>query len=136
VLVAFHVWDLVLCCIHLLSCLSLSSLYHHASADSTFASTTIDAAAASSAATDPSDKMTPDELTILLSNGGELKNIISVGGNFFKKDTQECSGEGEFCLQFTWCCGESCLLLYDDIDFTFDNILLLCDSIFKLALSV
>jgi FlaG/FlaF family flagellin (archaellin) len=57
-------------------------LYHHASADSTFASTTIDAATASFAATDPSDKLTPDELTILSSDGGEFLNeIMSVGGN-------------------------------------------------------
>ena len=37
------------------------------------------------------------------------------------------------CSSVDKCCSESCLLLYDDIDFTFDNILLLCDSIFKLT---
>ena len=128
----------------LLSCLSLLSLYHRASADSTFTSTTIDAAsaAASSAATDPSDKMTPGELTILSSDGGELKEILSVGGNtlrgiiFSDYSTQFCASNGDPCDQDSNCCGKSCLLLYDEIDFIFDNILLLCDNIFQLAFSV
>ena len=111
------------------------------SADSTFASTTIDAAAASSAATDPSDKLTPDELTILSFDGGELKEIMSVGGNSLRgiiTTTQECTAQAKPCVRGEKpCCGEPCLHLYDDIDFTFDNnILLLCDSMFKLALIV
>ncbi len=132
----------------LLSCLSLLSLYHRASADSTFTSTTIDAAsaAASSAATDPSDKMTPGELTILSSDGGELKEILSVGGNtlrgiiFSDDSTQDYDfgKKSDKCVQgfYSNCCCKSCLLLYDEIDFIFDNILLLCDNIFQLAFSV
>jgi hypothetical protein len=85
--------------------------------------------------------MTPDELTILSSDGGELKEIMSVGGNFLRgiiTTTQACSGQDGncSCKGCKPCCGESCLLLYDDIDFTFDNILLLCDSIFKWSLNV
>jgi hypothetical protein len=88
--------------------LSLSSLYHHASSDSTFASITIDAAAASSAATDPSDKLTQDELTILSLDGGELKEIMSVGGNPLRgiiTTTQACAAMGESC-KFKFCCGD------------------------------
>jgi hypothetical protein len=118
----------------LLSCLSLLSLYHRALASSTFASTTIDAAAAaaSSAVTDPSDTMTPGELTILSSDGGELETTMSVGDNSLRgiiTTTKDCVKDFQVCIEGDTCCGgESCLNLYDDIDFTFDNILLLCDS--------
>jgi hypothetical protein len=69
-----------------------------------------------------------------------LNEIMSVGGNSLRgifTTTQECVAKAAPCGFPLVCCGEPCLLLYDDIDFTFDNkILLLCDSIFKLALLV
>jgi hypothetical protein len=80
--------------------------------------------------------MTPGELTILSSDGGELKEIM-LGGNSLRgiiTSTQDCGVWGSACGMGSAtkpCCGKSCLLLYDDIDFNFDNILLLCDIIFK-----
>ena len=57
----------------------------------------------------PSD----EDLTMLSSDGDELIEVMSVGGNSLRGPS--CAKGGETCYHGYYCCGESCLLLYDDV---------------------